>query len=610
MYDIDIVITLITFALASFLLVTDYVKGDQVAILIILVLMVSGVLSIPEALSGFSNPVVVIITSMFIISEAIVYTGIAQRLGEKIIEHGGTSETKLMIMLMVAACSVGSFMSSTATVAIFVPVAIAVAHKANLNHRRLLMPLAVGALISGMMTLVATSPNIIVNNALQAQGLEKLSFFSFTPIGISVLIVSVLFMIVVGRRLLDKRTTVPQKKEGRSIRDLIQHYNMAQDIYLLSVPPESEMVDRAFIRLQLRQNYHVKLIGLQTGVNGKKVMQAISPETVIKSGDTLVIVSRPERIKDLINAFKLKNLAIPIDITSHKQFLQVVGAAEVMLTPDSNLIGKSVKEISFQSLFRCMVLGIRRTGETISENITDLPLQFGDVLLVSGAWENIMKLKDYRDQYLLLTLPHDYHEVIQAGKKATITVCVLLLMVGSMILHILPNVIAILGAAVALVLFRCVNIDTYYKTIDWKTVFLIAGILPLALALQKTGVSTLVADFMFQVFGGVNPLFVLGGIFLVTVFTSLFISNTPAAVLVGPVAVDIAVKLNISPQACAMIVAIACSAAFISPVGSPVNMVVREPGGYRFLDYMKTGIPLLLFSMAIAIALVWLIYIH
>ena len=182
MHNPDLLVSMITLAVASFLLVTNYIKGDLVALLIILVLMLTGVLSIPEALSGFSNPVVVIITSMFIISEAIVYTGIAQRLGEKIIKHGGNSETKLMTMLMMASCSVGSFMSSTATVALFVPVAIAVAHKANLNHRRLLMPLAVGSLISGMMTLVATSPNIVVNNALHAHGLEKLSFFSFTPI--------------------------------------------------------------------------------------------------------------------------------------------------------------------------------------------------------------------------------------------------------------------------------------------------------------------------------------------------------------------------------------------------------------------------------------------
>lgn len=610
MHNPDLLITLITFAVASFLLVTNFVKGDQVALLIILVLMTTGVLSIPEALSGFSNPVVVIITSMFIISEAIVYTGIAQRLGEKIIEHGGTNETKLMTLLMAASCSVGSFMSSTATVAIFVPVAIAVAHKASLNHRRLLMPLAVGSLVSGMMTLVATSPNIVVNNALSAQGLEKLSFFSFTPIGVSVLIVSILFMIVIGRRLLDKNIYVPQKIEGRSIRDLIQHYKMEHDIYLFLVPSDSEMADRSFIRMQLRKEYHVKMIGLQTFVKGRREIRAVRPETVIKAGDVLVVVSRPEHIDNLISAFNLKKMSIPTGGESLKQFLQVIGAAEVMLTPDSNLIGKSVKEISFQSLFRCMVLGIRRQGETITENITDIPLQFGDVLLVSGAWDDILKLKNFRDQYLLLTIPHDFHEVVPAGKKATITLGVLIMMVILMVFNILPNVIAILGAAAALILFRCVNMETYYKTIDWKTVFLIAGILPLALALQKTGASTLVSNFMLNAFGGVNPLIVLAGIFLVTVFTGLFISNTPAAVLVAPVAVDIGIKLNISPQACAMIVAIACSAAFISPVGSPVNMVVREPGGYRFQDYMKIGIPLLLFSMAIVIFLVWLLYLN
>ncbi|WP_163339495.1 SLC13 family permease [Desulfopila sp. IMCC35008] len=610
MHNTDLLITLLTFVVASFLLVTNYVKGDQVALLIILVLMTTGVLSIPEALSGFSNPVVVIITAMFIISEAVVFTGIAQRLGEKIIEHGGTNEAKLMTLLMAASCFVGSFMSSTATVAIFVPVAIAVAHKAHLNHRRLLMPLAVGSLISGMMTLVATSPNIVVNNALSAQGLEKLSFFSFTPIGVSVLIVSIFFMIVIGRRLLDKKMHVPQKIDGRTISDLIQHYKMQQDIYLLMVPPDSKMADRAFIRLQLRKNYHVKMIGLQTFVKGRREISVVRPETVIKAGDVLVIVSRPEHIDKFISAFKLQRKAITTDGETLKAFFQVIGAAEVMLTPDSNLIGKSVKEISFQTLFRCMVLGIRRRGETITENITDLPLQFGDVLLVSGAWVDILKLKDFRDQYLLLTIPHDLREVVPGGNKATLAVGVLLVMVLLMVFNILPNVIAILGAAAALIFFRCVNMDTYYKTIDWKTVFLIAGILPLALALQKTGASTLVSNFMLQTFGGVHSLVVLAGIFLVTVFTGLFISNTPAAVLVAPVAVDIGVKLNISPQACAMIVAIACSAAFISPVGSAVNMVVREPGGYRFRDYMKIGIPLLLFSMCISITLVWLLYLN
>ncbi len=605
----DMIVTLVTFAIAAFLLVTNYIKGDQVAILVILILMASGVLTVPEALSGFSNPVVIIITSMFIISEAIVYTGIAQRLGERIIENGGASETKLMVLLMVSACFVGSFMSSTATVAIFVPVAMAVAHKANLNHRRLLMPLAVGALVSGMMTLIATSPNIVVNNALSAYGQEKLSFFSFTPFGILILAVSLLFVVFIGRELLDKRKSLPRKQVGRSISDLIQYYQMEQDIYLLSVTPESEMVDRAIARLQLRKEYHVKLIGIQTVENGRKVVKAVRPETVIKTGDILAVVAREQRINTLLEIFKLKKKTSPIDPVSRKLFFQVIGAAEVMLTPDSTLIGKSVKDTLFQSLFHCMVLGIRRKGETITENITDIALQFGDVLLVSGAWEDILKLKNYRDQYLLLTLPQDHHEVIPAGKKATIAMGILAAMVVLMVFNIIPNVVAILGAAAALVLARCVNMNTYYKVIDWQTVFLIAGILPLTLALQKTGISAYISNFMLQVFGDSSPLLVLAGIFLITVITGLFVSNTPTAVLVAPIAVDIGLKLSVSPQACAMVVAIACSAAFVSPVGSPVNMVVREPGGYSLSDYVKVGVPLLFISMVIAVLLAWVIYI-
>lgn len=606
----DMAVTLAVFTGAALLLITNWIRGDQVALLVVLVLMVSRVLTVPEALSGFSSPVVVIISSMFIISEAIVYTGIAQRIGEQIIERGGTSETRLMSLLMLSACLVGSIMSSTATVAIFVPVVMAVAEKANLNHRRLLMPLAVGALISGMMTLVATTPNIVVNNALSAYGQEKLSFFSFTPFGVLVGGAALLFMIAFGRRLLDVRSSLPSRRAGRSIVDLINHYRIEQDFFLLVVPAGSPMADRAVVRLQLRENHEAKLIGLQTTENGVKTVKAIRPETIIKAGDTLAVVARPEQAEQLIAAFGLRRRIQPMDPSQRKQFLQVIGAAEVMLTPESNLIGKTVKDSAFQTLFHCLVLGIRRKGEAITEHITEIPLQFGDVLLVSGAWKDILQLKDHRDQYLLLTLPQDHREVIPEGGKATLTCVVLAAMVGLMVFNLVPNVVAVLGAAAALILFRCVNPETYYRVIEWKTVMLIAGILPLALALQKTGAAALAAEFILQTFGGSNPLLILSVLFLLTVTLGLFISNTPTAVLVAPVAVDIGMQLQISPQACAMIVAIACSAAFVSPVGSPVNMVVREPGAYGVMDYLKVGVPLLLCAMVIAVSLAWVIYLR
>lgn len=608
MYTPELVITIFIFTISSFLLVTNLVRGDHVAILIVVSLMASGVLTVQEALSGFSSPVVVIITSMFIISEAIVYTGIAQRLGEAVIEKGGSNETRLMVLLMATACLVGAFMSSTATVAIFAPVAMTVAQKANLNHRRLLMPLAIGALISGMMTLVATSPNIVVNNALSSLGQDKLSFFSFTPFGIVVLIACVAFIVLYGRNLLDKRKSVSRANQGRSIHDLMQYYRIEQDMFVFAVPPRSEMVDKEIARLQLGNQYHVKLIGLLSHDNGTLVVKPVRPETVIREGDMLAVIARRDKAEVFAAKFRLSDRTKTFEPSAKKSFYQVIGAAEVMLTPDSPLIGKSIKETAFQTLFHCMVVGVRRKGETITDKITDLPLLFGDVLLVSGAWDDILKLQDQRDQYLLLTLPLDHHEVIKASRKASITLAVLGIMVALMVCNVTQNVIAILGAAAALLMFRCVNVETYYKIIEWKTVFLIAGILPLALAVQKTGASGFLTDFMMRSLGDVSPVAVLSVIFLITVVMGLFISNTPAAIIIAPVAIDIGMKLGISPQACAMTVAIASSAAFLSPMGSPVNMVVREPGGYSGMDFMRIGAPLLAITMLLTVFMAWLIY--
>lgn len=610
MFTPHMLITLATLAGTAIFLITNIVRSEIVALLIVFILMVSGVLGVHEALSGFANPVVIIIASMFIISEAIVHTGIAQRIGEAIIDHGGTRESVLMILLMLASAFVGAFMSSTATAAIFIPITLAVSEKAGINHKRLLMPLAVASLISGMMTLVATAPNIAINNVLQEKDLEPLSFFSFTPFGIVILLFAVLFMVFFGRNMLSARKELQTQKNSRSVDDLIRHYEIAQNISLLRVTPDSSLINLSVARIQLGKKFQVILLALQTSTHNKSEVVPASPERIFHSGDILVLVGTPQQIDLVAQTFQLKEFLRPYDLGLKKQFLQVVGMAEVMLTPESNLIGSSIKDYRFQSQFNCMVMGIRRKGTTITTDIADIPLKFGDVLLICGSWTDILHLRKHRDQYLLLSLPQDYHEVIPAQNKAPITIALLIAMVGLMVFNVLPNVTIVLGTAIALVLTRCINQDSWHKVIDWKTVILIAGILPLALALEKTGVSNLMGDKLLILFNNSSQLIILGGLFLLTAIIGLFMSNTPTAVLVAPIAIGVGMKLGISPQACAMTVAIASSAAFASPLGSPVNMIVMEPGGYKLSHYAKVGTPLLLLSLAATLLLAWVLYLR
>lgn len=592
-----------------FLLITNLVRGDLTALLVVTALMASGVVTVPEALSGFANPVVHIVAFMFVVSEAMVHTGIAQRMGEWIISQGGSSELKLMTLLMVVAGGVGAFMSSTATAAIFIPVTIAVAEKAGLNHKRLLMPLAAAALISGMMTLVATSPNIVVNDVLRGKGFEVLPFFSFTPFGILTLVLALGFMAVCGRRLLSREKHLRVDKRGKTIRDLIGPYGLDQRSYLVRVLVGSPLVDRSVARVKLRETYNVNLAAIQTTVNGRNEVFPIRPGTVFQSNDLMVIIGTPGDVEIMVADLLLQKLHLPAEPAIRKAFFQVIGVAEIMLPPESDLIGKTLKETQFQSRFHFLVLGIRRKTEVHTLNINEQELQFGDVLLVCGAWDDILQLRSHRDDYLLLSLPEDYREVVPARRKAPLVLGLLGTMVGLLVFNIVPTVTAVLMTSIALVLTRCVPPESCYKLVDWSTVILIAGILPLSLALEKTGVSDILSGYLLQVVKGSGPMVLFAVLFLLTSVVGLFLSNTPTAIFIAPMAVDAGIALGVSPQACAMVVAIACSSAFISPIGSPVNMIVRNPGGYALKDYLKVGFPMWLLAMVGTVFLAWVLYV-
>ncbi|WP_295434202.1 SLC13 family permease [uncultured Thiodictyon sp.] len=584
-------------------------RADMVAILVVLALMLSGVLTPQESLAGFGDPVVVLIAGMFIVSEALVSTGVAHRLGDAVLRAGAGSEARLIALVMALAGGVGAFMSSSAIVAMLIPVVLAIADKTGLNRKRMLMPLSVAALTSGMMTLIASSPNLIVEAALRAQHLAPLGFFSWAPFGLAVLAVGMLFMLAARNWLSRSRSAAADGARQASVVDLITAYGLAAWWHRLRVPAGSPLLAQSVAAARLRSRFGCVIVGLERQRDGQMQGVPALPETVFEVEDAIIVVADAPQVESLIAAHRLIRLP-PLSDRQRYEVLQEVGAAEIMLAPESKLIGKTLREIEFRGRYRATVIAVRHRGKPLTMNLVDEPLDFGDTLLVLGDWDDIRRLGEDRQNFVVLALPAEYRERLPARGRAPAAVGILALMITVMALELLPNTATVLIAALLMVATGCVKLDSIYRVISWKTVVLIAGMLPLATALTKTGATVLMANQLVAALGSLGPIAMLAVLFLVTAVVGLFISNSATAVLIAPIAIQAAQSLHVSPQAFAMTVSIACCAAFVTPVSSPVNMLVMEPGGYRFGDYVKVGLPLLLLTMVVTIALVALIYLY
>ena len=583
-------------------------RVDIVAILVVLALMLSQVLTPRESLAGFGDPAVILVAAIFIVGEALVNTGIAHRLGESVMKLGGGNETRLIVLIMMLAGGIGAFMSSSAIVAMFVPVVLTIARKTGLNRKRMLMPLSVATLISGMMTLIASSPNMIIESTLREHGLAPFHFFSWTPFGLAVLAGAVAFMLA-ARDLLSKQLVAKDTAaKSPSAYDLIGSYGLADRWHRLRIAAGSPLIDRSVAQMQhLHDDFGVVLVGFEKHLHSKTRFLAALPEFVFETNDIIFVVAENAQAQQLVESQRLAELP-QLDERQRADALQDVGAAELMLAPELKLIGKPLSDAEFRSRCRVSVLAMRHRGEPLTTDLDNRTLDFGDTLLVAGDWADIGKLWDDRENFAVLTLPAEYQERLPARRRAPLAIGILIAMVAVMAFGLIPNSAAALLGALAMIAGGCVRLDAIYRIISWKTVVLIAGMLPLATALTKTGATELMAQELVTALGSLGPTAMLAVVFLVTALVGLFVSNSATAVLIGPVAIEAAQTLHVSPYAFAMTVSIACCAAYVTPVSSPVNMLVMEPGGYAFGDYVKVGLPLLLLTMLVTVALVAVIY--
>ncbi|MGE6149414.1 SLC13 family permease [Aeromonas media] len=592
---------------AIFLFITNRVRMDVVALLIIILFVLSGTLTLPQALAGFSDPNVILIAALFVVGEGLVRTGIAYQVGDALVKVAGSSETRLLVLLMVAVATLGAVMSSTGVVAIFIPVVLSVANRMGIPAGRLMMPLGFAGLISGMMTLVATPPNMVVNSELMRHGIQGFGFFGFTPMGIIILTMGIFYMLLMRNRLAQEGEEGKGKQAGRStMRDLIRDYRLAGRARRLAIRPDSPLIGQTLDELQLRARYGANVIGLERWRKFRRVMVSVSGVTEFQAKDVLLIdMSDPEvDVREFCSEARLEPMILRGEYFSDQA--REVGMAEVSLIPESRLLGKSIREVAFRSRYGLSVVGIRRGGEALTGKLVDEPLLMGDSLLVVGNWSLIRQLQTHHRDFLLLGLPAEVDEMAPARSQAIHALIALAVMIVLMVTDPVPNVIAALIACLLMGKFRCIDMESAYKSIHWPTLILIVGMLPFALALQETGGVDLIVGALISAVGEMGPRVMLASLFVLCAAIGLFISNTATAVLMAPIALGTAQQMGVSPYPFAMTIAIAASAAFMTPVSSPVNTLVLGPGNYKFMDFIRVGVPFTVLVMVVSvIAIPW-----
>jgi di/tricarboxylate transporter len=608
----DTLIVFLTLAGTVALFVSDRVRLDVVALASLLVLLVTRVLTPQEGLAGFSNPIVVMIAGLFVVGGALSATGVADWLGSRLGGLAGTSEPRLVAVVMLAAALLSAFMSSTGTVAVLLPVVATLARRANISPSRVLMPMAFASLLGGLLTLIGTPPNIVVSDQLRSQGREPFGFFTFTPPGLLLLVVGVAVMVLVGRKLLPGGTGEPQGGDSlppsRVMRDLAAEYGLAEQLHRLEVPEGSGAAGKSLRELSLRKAHHVTVVGILRKEGTAWAGVPVLPSAELCAGDELIVQAEDAAVARAAESLDLRALPgkVTLDLPGEESI------AEVVIPRRSHLVGRTLRAARFRDRYRATVLAVRRAGARVAlprdESATkDLRLQNGDTLLIKGRIKLLQNLVHERRDLVVITDPRPATLSIR-GFHAMAAIAATVGMLLLMTFGVVPNVVAVLLAAVAVVLFGCLDTNQAYRGINWESVVLIAAILPMATALDKTGGMRVAVDALVSNLGGHGPRVTLAALFLLTSVFSQVISNTATTVLVAPVAYKVATSLGHAPEPYMMIVAIAASTAFATPIASPVNTLVLNPGGYRFLDYAKTGVLLQAAMLIVSLAVVPLLF--
>ena len=601
--------TLIILLVSAILFVSGRVRSDLVAICALLALLLCQILTPAEGLSGFSNTTVIMMVGLFIVGGGIFQTGLAKMIGSKVMSLAGNSETRMFLLVMLVTGTIGAFVSNTGTVALMLPIIVSMATGAGKSPRRFLMPLAFASSMGGMMTLIGTPPNLIVSDTLVNAGYEPLGFFSFLPVGLVVLGTGILFLLPMTKLLTPKEKQADDKKSGKSFKELVGEYGISSTLFRVHVKDEaSAVIGKTVAELDVYRNYGLNVLEVRRSNGQNRFVRTVSqklasPDMILSQGDVLYLSGDPDMVTRFAEDFSLRLLDIHTDeiegssSNASMDFFDI-GVAEILIMPTSSMINRKIADAGFRNKFSVNVLGVRRMKDYILQNLGDVKMLEGDVLLVQGTWADIARMKKESVNWVVLGEPLQEASKVTLDHKAPIAAAIMIAMVVAMVVESIPvaPVTSVLLAAVLMVVTGCVrSMEAAYKTINWQTIVLFAAMLPMSIALEKTGVSTMISGSIVDGLGGSGPRVLLAGIYAVTSLMTIFISNTVTAVLMAPIALQCAMQIGVSPVPFMFAVTVAASMCLASPFSTPPNALVMSAGQYTFMDYIKVGLPLQIF---------------
>lgn len=593
-------ITLIILIVTVAMFIWGRVRADIVALTALASLLIFGILTPAEALAGFSSPIVIMMIGLFVVGGAIMQTGLAKLTGNKLmaLSHGNETVTFLLVMLVTS--FIGAFVSNTGTVALMMPIIMSIAAQSGLQSSRFLMPLAFAGSLGGMLTLIGTPPNLVIDEALTEAGYEPLAFFSFFPVGIIVLAIGIVVLMPLSRVFLNKKASGKSKRKGKSLDDLVDEYQLLSNLRRYIVPGkrpggERDIVGKSLRELSIQKRYGVSIIEIRNEKKSrlglvKDVNQNMAKSSsVISEHDILYVIGSEENMKRFAADYGLRKMQ-----NVHIDFYDL-GLTEIVVMPNSTFVGLYIWEANLRKRFGINVLGIKRGDEYITESLIENKLHMGDVLLVQGEWTNLTHLNMDTDNWVVLGQPEKTADKVLLDYKAPLAAFIMLLMVAMMVFDFIPvaPVTAVIIAGLLTVFGGCFRtVEAAYKTINWESIVLIAAMMPMSTALEKTGVSSMVSQTLVDSLGSMGPMALLAGIYFTTSLLTMFISNTATAVLMAPIALVAAQQVGVSPYAFLFAVTLGASMCFASPFSTPPNALVMKAGNYTFMDYVKVGLPL------------------
>ena len=601
-------LTIAILIISAVLFANGKIRSDIVALCALCALLVFQILTPAEALSGFSNSVVIMMVGLFVVGGAIFQTGLAKMISSRILKLAGKSELRLFLLVMLVTSGIGAFVSNTGTVALMLPIVVSLAASANMNASRLLMPLAFASSMGGMMTLIGTPPNLVIQETLVSGGYPELSFFSFFPVGLVTVIVGIIVLLPLSKWVLDKRGGKDGKnsQRGKSLNQLVKEYGLSDNLFRLKVLNTSLLKGKTIIELDVRRQYGLNILEVRRSDSSQHrflktvaPQQLASPNTQLQVDDVLYVRGKAEKVEQFVVAYQLEMQAGYTTEETKKGDKALdfydIGIAEIVLMPSSKLINQTVKECGFRDKYNVNVLGIRRKNDYLLSDLGNQRVHSGDVLLVQGTWANIDRLSHEDTEWVVLGQPLAEAAKVTLDYKAPIAAAIMILMVCMMVFDFIPvaPVTAVIIAGLLMVLTGCFrNVEAAYKTINWESIVLIAAMMPMSLALEKTGASEYISSSLVSGLGVYGPFALMAGIYFTTSLMTMFISNTATAVLLAPIAMNSAVQIDVDPTPFLFAVTVAASMCFASPFSTPPNALVMPAGQYTFMDYIKVGLPL------------------